>query len=174
MDNTEADTYANSKGNSYRMNPIKDPRMVIKAGIFAMLSGLMGCEPEVKVIYAERVGIFPDASGLVIKEIRSDEKGQGQLVLLEAVGKVNRDILAANLVGFDDVKFQSTVRGDTLILFHTQPRLDTGMFTIAKPSFPIRFERVSGAQSIGAGTDEGAAIFYTPDKWQAYLDMSRK
>lgn len=131
------------------------------------------CKEEPKVIYAERIGLLPDASGLIVKEIRSDEKGRGQLVLLESIGKQNRDILSAQLAGFDDVKFHSTVRGDTLVLYHTQPRLDTALVTIAKPSIPIRFECVSGARFIGTGTEEGATIFYTPAKWKAYLELER-
>ena len=138
-----------------------------------LLSALLGCD-ETKVVYAERVAILPDASGLIVKEVRSDAAGKGSLVLMETVGDANRDIYALPLDGFDDVKFQSGASGDTVLLFHSNHRLDAGMVSLGKPTFPIRFRLVTGAEAIGAGTEEGAAIFYAPEKWKAFLEMSRK
>lgn len=138
-----------------------------------LLSGLLGCE-ETKVIYSERVAILPDASGLIVKEIRSDAAGKGSLVLLETIGDASREVFALPLDGFEDVKFQSGLIGDTLLLFHSHTRLDADMVSIAKATFPIRFSFVSGAAAIGAGTEEGAGIFYAPGKWKAYLEMTRK
>ena len=110
----------------------------------------------------------------MLKELRSDASNRSQLVLLESVGNAKRDIFALPLTGFEDVKFQSTVSGDTLVLFHSQPRLAAGLVPIVKSSFPVRFVLVTGAASVGAGTDEGADIFYAPGKWKAYLELSRK
>jgi hypothetical protein len=136
----------------------------------------IGCEEEKKVIYSERVAILPDASGLLVKEIRSDAQGKPILSLLVSKGGVEREVTTLAMGGLSDIKFRSTVRGDTLVLFHSaaglEGRLDTAQF--ASLGFPVRLVRLDEVHWLTSGTEEGNAIFYAPGKWKAYLELTRR
>ena len=136
---------------------------------------LFGCKPEIKVIYSERIALLPDASGLLVKEIRADAEGRTFLAIVETRGNARRELISAPMGTVPDVKFHSELRGDTLFLFHTVPAMEAGLSSAsAAGKFPIRCVLLSDARWLATGTEEGNAIFYAPDKWKAYLDLTRK
>lgn len=137
---------------------------------------LSGCKPEIKVIYSERIALLPDASGLLVKEIRADAEGRTFLAIVETRGNAHRERVSVPMGPVPDVKFHSELRGDTVFLFHTVPAMETGLnsVSLAAGAFPIRCVLLSDARWLATGTEEGSAIFYAPDKWKAYLDLTRK
>ncbi len=134
----------------------------------------LGCQAEKKVLYSERVAILPDASGLLLKEIRALEDGRIEMVLLESIGGKNREIFAATFPGSVDVKFRSALSGDTVLLYHTLTGMDTSLpgNPPGAKTYQLRLHQMEKAQWLAAGTEEGSAIFYAPDKWKAYLGMA--
>jgi hypothetical protein len=142
-------------------------------GLFIVLV-LGGCKEETKVVYSERIAILPDASGLLTKEVRTLPEGKTAIAILESAGKASREIFSVALAGGDDIRFRSTVRNDTILLFHTAPDLDKSIRTVGQPSFPVRMVHLEGAAWLTKGTEEGNPIFYAPDKWKAFLDLIRK
>jgi hypothetical protein len=144
------------------------------AGCLA-LAALTGCEEGPKVIYSEKIALLPDASGLLVKEVRSLPKGGTELAIVESVGARNRDILSFPISDSDDVKFHSGFGHDTVLLYHTRPDLDKSMKVIGPASFPVRVASMEEAAWMAYGTEEGSPVFYAPpDKWKAYLEMSKK
>lgn len=127
-----------------------------------------------KVIYLERIALMPDASGLLEKEIRSDEKGNSFLAILESQGGKTRELALLPLEGYPDVKFRSGFHGDTILLYHDIPKFEGRIddSTFASSRFPVRTVLLDPAKWLATGTEEGNGIFYAPDKWKAYLDMT--
>jgi hypothetical protein len=143
------------------------------AGVLALLL-LAGCKEDMKVIYLERIALLPDASGLLEKEVRADAEGKPFLAILESRQGKSRELASIPMEGFADVKFRSALRGDTVLLYHTVPKLEGRVddSTFRSPAFPIRVVLLSDAKWLATGTEEGNGIFYAPDKWKAYLEMT--
>lgn len=143
------------------------------AGVLALLL-LAGCKEDMKVIYLERIALLPDASGLLEKEVRADEKGSPFLAILETRQGKSRELASIPMEGFSDVKFRSALRGDTVLLYHTVPKMEARVddSSFHSPSFPIRVVLLDDSKWLAPGTEEGNGIFYAPDKWKAYLDMT--
>jgi hypothetical protein len=120
--------------------------------------------------------LLPDASGLLVKEIRADAEGRTFLAIVETRGEARRERVLAPMGAVPDVKFHSELRGDTVFLFHTVPAMEAVLksSSLATGAFPIRIVLLSDARWLATGTEEGSAIFYAPDKWKAYLDLTRK
>lgn len=135
---------------------------------------LFGCKEEKPVIYSERIGILPDRSGLLIKEVRSVDKSRNEMVIKEVAGKSEKEIFLVPLLEFQDVKFKFTLLHDTLHLIHTQPGFEKVLQPINPSTFPIQTNPVSAAEWLSSGTMEGDPIFYAEDKWGAYFDLMRK
>jgi hypothetical protein len=135
---------------------------------------LLGCQEGAKLIYSEKVALLPDASGLLAKEVRSLPQGGTELVIVEVVGKRSLDILSFPISDSDDVKFHSGFGHDTILLYHTHPELDKSMKVLGKPAFPVRTASMAEAAWMAYGMEEGSPVLYAPDKWRAYLDMTRK
>lgn len=154
------------------MNP-RLRRGMKTAGVLALLL-IAGCKEGMKVLYLERIALLPDASGLLEKEVRADEKGQPFLAILESRQGKTRELAVLPLEGYPDVKFRSGFHGDTVLLYHDIPKLkhwaDSAPF--ASSRFPIRMVFLDQAKWLATGTEEGSGIFYAPDKWKAYLDMT--
>lgn len=152
------------------MKPLPSPR----AFAFGALLLLSACKEEKKSIYSERIAILPDASGLLIKEVRADAQGKPLVTFFESHGDMQRELAEAPLAGSGDVKFRFALRKDTVVLYHAEPALQPALAGLAlAASFPVRFEAVESARWLTVGTQEGDAIFYAPDKWKAFLDLSR-
>jgi hypothetical protein len=143
------------------------------AGMLAILL-LAGCKEEMKAIYLERIALLPDASGLLEKEVRADAEGKPFLAILESRQGKPRELASIPMDGFSDVKFRSGLRGDTVLLYHTVPKLEGRLdgSSFRSPSFPIRIVLLDDAKWLATGIEEGNGIFYAPDKWKAYLEMS--
>lgn len=143
----------------------------------ALLAALLaaGCKEETKVLYRERIAILPDASGFLEKEVRADAQKNPILAILESAGGKTRELGVFPLDGEPDAKFRSGFRGDTVLLYPDSPKLEKRMREsgIAPGRFPIRTEFLEQAKWMATGTEEGSAIFFAPDKWKAYLDMSK-
>jgi hypothetical protein len=159
-------------GKGWFMNPMFRRGLVSLCGLAWML--VSGCKEGMKVIYLERIALLPDASGLLEKEVRADEKGMPFLAILESRQGKSRELASIPMEGFSDVKFRSGLRGDTILLYHTVPKLEEHVddSTFHSPSFPIRIVLLNDAKWMATGTEEGNGIFYAPDKWKAYLDMT--
>lgn len=143
-------------------------------GAILALLLVSGCEEGMKVIYLERIALLPDASGLLEKEVRSDEKGNSFLAILESRDGAKRDLAVLPMVGYQDVKFRSGFHGDTVLLYHDVPRLEERIdaSTFASSRFPVRTLLLDQSKWLTVGTEEGNGIFYAPDKWKAYLEMT--
>lgn len=138
---------------------------------------LSACIDERTIIYTERIAILPDASGYLAKDIRALSKTESELVLREVVGEESRELFTAPLKEFSDAKFTFALAGDTIRLFHTQAGLPAALRPApAQPTFPLRIEPASPSELAWrtSGTPEGDAIFYAPDKWKAFLELSKK
>jgi hypothetical protein len=139
------------------------------------IPALLGCKEGAKLIYSEKIALLPDASGLLVKEVRSLPQGGTELAIVEVVGTRSRDIASFPISDSDDVKFHSGFGHDTVLLYHTRPDLEKSMKVIGPASFPVRVASMEPAAWMAYGTEEGSPVFYAPpDKWKAYLEMSKK
>ncbi len=138
------------------------------------LSLIAGCKEGMKVIYVERIAILPDASGLLQKEVRADGQENQFIAILESREGKTRELAVLPMKGKQDVKFRSGYHGDTVFLYHDVPMLQAQIdsATFAASRIPIRVVLLDPARWPATGTEEGNAIFYAPDKWKAYLDMT--
>ena len=154
------------------MNPMNRIKAA-GAGLLA-LSLLVGCKEGMKVIYLERIALLPDASGLLEKEVRADEKENQFIAILESRDGKTRELAVLPMNGKQDVKFRSGYHGDTVLLYHDVPKLQDQVdsSTFAASRFPIRTVLLDPAKWLATGTEEGNGIFYAPDKWKAYLEMT--
>lgn len=144
--------------------------------LLGTLLSLSACIDERVIIYTERIAILPDASGYLAKDIRALSKTESELVIREVVGEASRELYTAPLKDFTDAKFTFTLAGDTIRLFHTQPKLPSALRAAPdRPSFPVRIEPASPSELAWrtSGTAEGDAIFYAPDKWKAFLALQK-
>jgi hypothetical protein len=144
-------------------------------GVLALLL-IARCKEGMKVIYLERIALLPDASGLLEKEVRADEKGNQFVAILESQNGKIRELAILPMEAGQDVKFRSGFHGDTVLLFHDVPKLQDriGSSTFAASRFPIRIVLLDPAKWLATGTEEGNGIFYAPDKWKAYLEMTTR
>jgi hypothetical protein len=149
-------------------------RIVRGLALSFVFIALSGCEEGPKLIYSEKVALLPDASGLLVKEVRSLPQGGTELAILEEVGTAKREILSFPISESDDVKFRSGFGHDTVLLYHTRPDLEKSMKALGKPSFPVRTASMPEAAWMAFGMEEGSPVLYAPDKWRAYLELSRK
>ncbi|MBW8887077.1 MAG: hypothetical protein JF616_04885 [Fibrobacteres bacterium] len=135
-----------------------------------------GCKEAMKVIYSERIALLPDATGLLVKEMRADAEGKTFLAIVETRGEARRELVSAPMGDVPEVKFHSEVRGDTVFLFHTIPAMKAGLSpaSLAGGGYTIRLLCLDEVRWLATGTEEGSAIFYAPDKWKAYLELSRR
>ena len=145
------------------------------AGLLA-LSLIAGCKEGMKVIYLERIALLPDASGLLEKEVRADETGNQFIAILESQNGKARALAVLPMDGNQDVKFRSGFHGDTVLLYHDVPKLQgrISSSTFSASRFPIRVVLLDPAKWLATGIEEGNGIFYAPDKWKAYLEMTAR
>jgi hypothetical protein len=149
----------------------RPPLLVLCALALACLSA---CKEETKVVYSERIALLPDASGLLVKEVRADAQGKQSLALLESRNGAQRELAVLPMQGAGDPRFRFAVRKDTIVLFHAEPAMQAALAgAVTSAAFPIRFEQVESGRWLTVGTEEGHAIFYAPDKWKAFLELSR-
>jgi hypothetical protein len=133
---------------------------------------LLGCKEEKTVVYSERIAVLPDRSGYLTKELRSWEKTKIEMVLSEVKKTGTRELFVIALNGFDDVKFKSLTKGDTVHLYHTESGLEKNTSLVAgAPTFPVRFRFVTGADWLSAGVLEGDPAFYAEEKWGKLLEL---
>lgn len=158
-----------------RTETSSSPRLALAALALLTLAST-GCEEEMPVILTERIALLPDGSGYLSKEVRARSKDETELAIREVVGGTSRDLFLAPLKDFQDVKFAFAITGDTIRLFHAQPLLDGALKPVEKSAHAIRVEPAlpSTVSWLTAGTQEGDAIFYAPDRWKAFLEISRK
>jgi hypothetical protein len=148
--------------------------LALAAAISVLVLG--ACVPEKTVIYSERLAVLPDQSGYLGKDVRTldPDKSRTEMAIIEVAGKTTREVFVIALDGFADVKFKARIKGDTLILSHTQPALDKALKPVAVPAHPIRFQTVSGPEWLSAGMEEGHALFYAQDKWKGVIELLRQ
>lgn len=152
--------------------PVRQFALALSLGL-GLFAGF-GCQEGPKLIYSEKIALLPDASGLLTKEVRSLPQGGTELVIVETVGNRTQEILSFPISESDDVKFRSGFGHDTILLYHTRPDLEKAVKTLGKPAFPIRIASMEEAAWMAFGMEEGSQILYAPDKWRAYLDLTRK
>jgi hypothetical protein len=105
---------------------------------------------------------------------RSDENGNSFRAILESKDGAKREEAFLPMEGYPDVKFRSGFHGDTVLLYHDVPTLEDRIdsSTFASSGFPIRTVLLDQAKWLATGTEEGNGIFYAPDKWKAYFEMT--
>jgi hypothetical protein len=145
-----------------------------KPSILLLMTLLFGCKEEKSVIYSERIGILPDRSGYLAKDLRTWDKNKAEIAISEVRKSGTREIFLIALQGIDDVKFKSRTKGDTIHLYHTESTVDKNTSGVNAPSFPVRLEFLSGQAWLGSGTTEGDPILYAEDKWEAVLQMMNR
>lgn len=147
-------------------------RSMLSIGACALL--VSACKEEKSVIFTVRVAILPDGSGYLRKEVRSWDKTRQDLTISQVVEGVAKELYVVRLDGFPEMKFRATLKGDTVLLHHTQTGLDTAVQVMAPGSFPVRFSQVSGGEWPTAGFLEDDPVFYSDGKLKAAAELMRE